>query len=431
MSSLKHIQFLKQLITEDNEETAKVVAAYSKMHGNWHMEISDEAVAMVANMVSEIVPLSKSYDEVAALAAIFLAKHNSLEDVPPGILSYIGLELDGEDKLKLNVTDSESFWKHFNTILTNDVTLIQKDPVVVYLYSKPSLINEKKSIIQIFTDPGTDSNLDDEKCCVYIEVMRNYLELWNHARYLITAKGGLLDRQSRLYNLISNLSEDHTYTIDIYGDLNEVVDGKSTRFYAPYSAKLHYAETDLVRKSKFEDSDITLSKTDTILWIGQVGSCLGKKLVEHSSEDPSLSESTDDKVRCCVIQGPGFNTMGSDWNSIKTIGKSFAYVDTNGAAKVNHEQSLKQLQLIDLIHPDASSYRNNAIWGFMNTDAKFCFQRQFQGFKFSRDYLEILEKLRTHIVDDMLELSPEEDSNKKKSPLPIAKFVDITTGSSN
>ena len=419
MSSLKHIKNLKQIITEDDQETAIAIAAYSKEHDSWHMDLNSETVAIAADVVSEVVPLSKSYDEVVALAAIFLTKHKTLTDVPPGVLAYVGVSIDIDDNTKLSVKDSNLFWKHFNTILSNDIYQVRSDLIVKYLYPKPSLIYPSKSTIQIFTDPGTDSNLDDEKCCVYIEVMRNYLELWSHTKYVITAKGGLLDRKMRLFDLISKISKLETFSIHIYGDLNEIKNGKSTRFYAPYSAKKKYVESKQIRSLSFVAKGDHLDETDTILWIGQVGPNLSNHLVSRCQTN---------KIRCCVIQGPGFNTMGSDFESLRTIGESFAYVDTNGAAKVNHEQSQKQLQLIDSIHPDASSYRNNAIWGFMNTDEKFCFQRQFQGFKFSRDYLKVLEEIEAHIVDELLRSSEDHDAEEAASvPLPTTKFVEISS----
>ena len=380
------------------------------------MDLDNEAVSAAADVVSQLVPSSKSYDEVAALAAVFLTKHKTLSDVAPGVLTYIGVKVN--DSKKLDVADSGLFWKHFNMVLENDPAKFSRDPVIKYLYPKPTLIDASKSTIQIFTDPGTDSNLDDEKCCVYIEIMRHYLKLWSNARYIITAKGGLTDRKMRLKNLIENVSKPGTYSLDIYGDLNEVEDGESTRFYAPYSGKLNYPETEEIGNSSFvtPDGDY-LERTDTILWIGQVGPKLTNHLIIRCQVDP---------VRCCVVQGPGFNTMGSDFDSLKTIAESFAYVDTNGAARVDHEQSRKQLELIDSIHPKASSYRNNAIWGFLNTDEKFCFQRQFQGFRFSRDYLKVIEAVENSIVEDLLRSSSDDQvAEATVVPLPTAKFVDV------
>ena len=87
--------------------------------------------------------------------------------------------------------------------------------------------------------------------------------------------------------------------------------------------------------------------------IGQMGSNFSQNLLRF-------------KLRALVVQGPGFNTMGTDVFSLAKIATSFSYTDSAGAALINTQILCDLLKVASKFSPDVIKYRNMTIWGFLN-----------------------------------------------------------------
>ena len=333
----------------------------------WWQRVDETKLNKIISMIDTLVPESKSYDQIAACTAILLTRFSCIEKIPLSILDEMGL---GVDCNRVYVKNDEQFWKHIVTVL-NPQTNLNELLVVVQLAHYPSI--RHKDWIQILTDPGTDSNSDDEVSILYLERMRSVkeLNLWPRANYVITAGDAFGDRKKRATDIMYKVATPGC-SITVYNPQYE------TRFYAPYAPPRHEIDPTL---SDFNSAcGNYLTSTDCLLIIGQMGSDFGQQLENF-------------KLRSLVVQGPGFNTLGTNVDNLFKIATCFAYTDSNGAALLNTQIRNSLLKVVKRYSPDVVKYRNLAIWGFLNTDEKSCFERQFKGFHFPTHYPQILKLL--------------------------------------
>ena len=378
-----HIQQLQTITsTADGDKAVAVGAAkYSKENPGWFDSVSGEQMAAAVTVVDRATEFkSKSYDEVTAVSCILLAFFATLMDIPEEILFDLGLMVEGE---RLSVMNNEKsnlkFWKHYDLVLSGNQEKIVRDKTVRMILKHPKLI--KKQSIMIFTDPGTDSNSDDEKACAYIEIMRKFLGLWETANYIITAKyEGLSDRAERLEPILQSVNgEEANYTITAYDPRQN-----ETRFFAPYSADI--VSTKFKPLSYENCCGSFLHKVDTVLLIGQFGSGFSEKMEADCRK-------VRNRIRCMVVQGPGFNTLGIDFEKLKTFAPVFSYTDRDGAAFVNkaiHDMTMGHMKKFS---PKITDYRDQSIFRFVITDEKTCFQNQFKGFHFKEHFGQILDAI--------------------------------------
>ena len=322
----------------------------------WWQKLDSNKLDKVIAFIDATVPESKSYDQIAACIAILHTRFSHVKDVPITLLSQMGLGVEGN---RVYVENSRQFWQHILCVI-NPPTQLSDLLVVTELAHYPSI--REKDWIQVLTDPGTDSNSDDEITLLYLERMRSIpkLDLWPRANYVITAGDAFGDRKKRAMDMLLGVNTPG-WSVTVYNPQNE------TRFYAPYAPPR--SEIDPFLADFASACGNYLSSTDCLMIIGQMGTNFSQNLLRF-------------KIRTLVVQGPGFNTMGTDVFALAKIATSFSYTDSAGAARVNTHILCDLLKVASKFSPDIIKYRNMTIWGFLNTDKKCCFERQFNGFKF-------------------------------------------------
>jgi hypothetical protein len=358
------IETLRKLNPSDSDYVKKI-AQIGKT--GWWCRVEKTILKKIISFIDTLVPESKSYDQIAACTAILQTRFSCVEKIPQNLLAHMGL---GVESNRVYVKNNEQFWKHIITVI-NPQTNLNELLVVVQLAHYPSI--RQKDWIQILTDPGTDSNSDDEISILYLERIRSIkkLNLWPRANYVITAGDAFGDRKKRATDILYGVNTNGC-SITVYDPQYE------TRFYAPYAPPLYKIDPTLANFASACGNYLT--STDCLLIIGQMGTNFAQQLLNF-------------KLRSLVVQGPGFNTLGTNVENLFKIATCFAYTDSNGAALLNTKIRNRLLKVASEYSHDIVKYRNMTIWGFLNTDEKSCFERQFKGFHFPTHYPQILELL--------------------------------------
>lgn len=377
--------FLKELLEgvekcEGTKEVHDLVTSHQD--SKWWMEIPSPVQCELVKMV-DMKAKSKAYDQVTLLHAILKGAYKMEPEVYDAILSDVGCK---EKDNGLVVSDSEVFWQFLMDVsMTNiykpgHVTKILQHPVIKKLLECEIAIKNRDDLVQVITDPGTDPNSDDEKGILFFEKMRYILGLWRNVNYVISAQYSLGERKERLDSVLQG--------IGVYGCISYIADtsvevkedGKPTRFFAPaafgWNAPFEVVSYDECFGQFFKE-------TDMFIVIGQLGVVAGKMITDWCKDNGPF--------RGFFYQGPGFNTMGTDAETLNKCGVTHGWSDTNGAAKVTKDMLKTSFEALRKVSPRSSDYRVHQVLTFMHTTNRLAFERMFVDWTYIDDYKKILK----------------------------------------
>jgi len=399
----------------DSKAASQLISEATK-NGDLMMDIDAETLDKIMHGFYDSIPYILSYDVIIGWAMVLgTLKLERIEEVQ--LFAELGLELRPDNEIRC--TSSELFYSlHLHVLEMNlnnddDITKFNEHPVI-QLFDKTigGVCRWRKDmgdIAYLFTDPKTDPGTkDDEQCIVLLEKLRDLLDLWNEMYYVVMAKGGLVERATQIEKLLERSIEKKPPHIVIYD--TDCYEEDGSRFYAPvgFPAKKPCPVKENASQYRFgnkrfcsfydifEKEDLKRGMVDTVGLIGQMGVDFMQKFCNYISEDWFLGLWDPPQINRIYLQGPGFNTLGTDnvIPRLMLVGDIVYHSNKKGAVHCDKETLKRIMKALGRYDPSIEKNTKIQIWNFFgNDDGKGYFPSMFTNFCFQKDGQTMLNVL--------------------------------------
>lgn len=412
-STVNRVRKLSNSISKLNvgdSKTASRLISKAIKNGDLMKDIDPENLDKILHGFYESIPFILSYDVIIGWAmALGTLKLERIEEVQ--LFAELGLHLSPDNEIRC--TSPELFYSlHLHVLEMNlkneeDIKKFNSHPVI-QLFDRTigGICRWRKDmgdIAYLFTDPKTDPGTkDDEQCIVLLEKIRDLLDLWNEMYYVVMAKGGLVERAKQIEKLLEKGIEKRNPRILIYDTDRYEVDG--SRFYAPIGFPC--SESKFVSENKkfcsfydiFNIEDLKRGMVDTVGIIGQMGVEFMQKFCGMNQEDWFMALDKPLYINRIYVQGPGFNTLGTDKPipMLMQVGDVVYHSNKRGAVHCDKETLKKIMKALTRYDPSIEETTKMQIWNFFgNDDGRGYFPSMFTNFCFQKDGQDILNLLET------------------------------------